>query len=158
MKSSICRIVCLVVTLVFSVQTVQAAFPLNSEIEHSAIVKSEKRSFDEFINTTIEKYKLPAPPVSDGSTNGSPALSITSLALAVSSLATIILAFELFAFLLLIPAAALGITAIILGAMGARRRPLRGVGMAGMILGIVDVSILLVVGFAALIFAGFTGQ
>lgn len=145
----------LVFAVMFCGGQAYTAFPVHASEEVS--VRTEKRSFDEFINATIEKYNLPAPPY-NGDGSDSPALSIASLGLAIGGLAAIVVAIASLMWVLLIPAGLMGITAIILGAMGSRRQPLRGLGIAGFALGIVDLSVLLVIGFFALLFAAFTGM
>ncbi|WP_276133440.1 hypothetical protein [Polluticoccus soli] len=156
MKNLIYPVICFLIALVFSPEPVSAAFPVNADAEIS--VKTEKRSFDEFINATVAKYNLPAPPY-NGEGADNPALSIASLGLAIGGLAAIAVALYSLMWVLLIPAGLLGIASIILGAMGARRRPLRGIGIAGFSLGIVDLSILVVIGifafFVALLLGGF---
>lgn len=149
MKNHISSIIIVLMISVLGLQPTYAAFPAHAE--NNTAVKTEKRSFDKLINETIEKYNLPAPRISDGASDGGGALSIVSLALGVVGLAAIIAAFAAFAPALLAVAAGCGIAAIILGAMGSRRRPLRGVGIAGFALGIVDVSILLVILFITLL-------
>ncbi|MCD6063533.1 MAG: hypothetical protein K0R82_1444 [Flavipsychrobacter sp.] len=157
MKNLICSIVLVMTGLLLNIEPAYAAFPTQDELAVS--VETEKRSFEEFINVTIEKYHLPAPPIGDGGVEGNSALSIASLALGVAGFAAIVISLSFFPLwgLVLAGGAALGIAAIILGAMGSRRRPLRGIGIAGFVMGIIDVSILLVVGFFALLLAVFLG-
>ncbi|MCD6063534.1 MAG: hypothetical protein K0R82_1445 [Flavipsychrobacter sp.] len=156
MKNLIYSIVLLVLALISTTQPAHAAFPAYYEPAVSA--KTEKRSFEEFINATIEKYNLPVPAMSDGEVEGSGALSIAALALAIAGFGALLLAAHLWAAFWLIPATVFGITAIVLGAIGMRRRPLRGMGIAALALGVVDVAILLIIGFFAFIFAILNGD
>lgn len=149
MRNPFYVILLLMTCLCFSHAT-YAAFPACKEESNNAVVV-KKQSFDDLINSTIEKYRLPVPPYRGDAENGSGVLSIVSLVLGIAGLASIIGAFAAIAPALLGVAAACGIAAIILGAMGAHRRPLRGVGIAGFVMGIIDMSILLVIGLIALL-------
>lgn len=148
MRNSFYVILLLMASLCFS-NVSYAAFPSKRESNH--VVVTKRQSFDELINNTIEKYRLPVPPYGDDAGDGAGALSIVALLLGIGGLASIVAAFAAVAPALLVVAGVCGLAAIILGAMGSRRRPLRGMGIAGFVLGIIDLSVLLVIAMITLL-------
>lgn len=142
MRNPFYVILLLMASLCFSTAS-YAAFPAKRESSGAVITK--RQSFDELINNTIEKYRLPVPPYGGDASEGSGVLSIVALLLGIGGVASIIAAFAVVAPELLIVAGLCGLGAIIMGAMGSRRRPLRGFGIAGFVLGIIDMSVLLAI-------------
>ncbi|MCD6063535.1 MAG: hypothetical protein K0R82_1446 [Flavipsychrobacter sp.] len=157
MKILFYSLVCATIALFFSVQPVRAAFPSHTEATHNVSTKTERRSFEEFINATIQKYSLPVPPVGDAVGNDGGILNIISFALGLGGLAAILVGAFVPAMtaILITIAVGLGIGAIITGAKGKKRGPLRGLGVAGFILGIIDLAALVIALLALIVVLAF---
>lgn len=152
MKNLINAVVCVMAALFFCTQTVHAAFPVHTVTESNKSVTTEKRSFEEFVNAAIEKYNLPVPPVREATGEDGGLLNILSLSLGAGGIIALVamVVAPAAVWVLLAAAVGLGIAAIVTGAMGMKRRPLRGLGIAGFVMGIGTLSFLLVVALFAL--------
>lgn len=91
------------------------------------------------------------------------ALGATSLILSSVGMASILAAFivasttaSAIVLPLLVIAFALGLTGLITGAKAVRRKEGKGMGIAGVVLGIVDISIVAVISFLAILIASIT--
>ncbi|WP_276133441.1 hypothetical protein [Polluticoccus soli] len=152
MKNFIYAIVCLSMMLTFPERTAYAAFPIKAGEEISA--KTERRSFDELVNTAIERFHLPLKPTRDITETKGKVLNIVSFALGFTGAGAItVAAFAPAAALTLLAlATGMGIAAIITGVKGSESdAPLKGLGIAGYVLGIIDLTALLIVLIATVV-------
>ncbi|MCD6063536.1 MAG: hypothetical protein K0R82_1447 [Flavipsychrobacter sp.] len=154
MKNFICSILALLGFVLYT-ETTYAAFPAHSEPAVS--VKTEKRSFREFINSAIERHQLPAPAVGDETDEGGKFLNLFAFGLGMTGLIALIAAFLVPTFIWVLGTVAVvtGVAAIIAGDKGMERSPLRGLGTTGFVLGIINLSLVFIALVAALFFLAF---
>jgi hypothetical protein len=148
----------LLAAVILSTSNSYAAFPISAENTTEAPVteSTRKRSFDQLIDQTIEKYNLPTPKPF-GEAAETPVFGILSFVLGLTGLAAFVGAFVVASPLLLIGTLLCGIGALVLGIIG-RKKPLRGFAIAGFALGIVDLVLLLVMAIILLIIAAILGE
>jgi hypothetical protein len=119
-----------------------AAFPMHEQDNNAVVYK--KRSFDEFVNTAIERYHLPVPEINEPADAGDTGLlSILSFVFGTTGFIALVGAAFASSPILLVLALMLGIAGIVLGAKGSKHSRLRGLGIAGLVMGIVDVGLIL---------------
>jgi hypothetical protein len=151
MQNPVYFLLLLMTCLCFS-YTGHAAFPMHQQENNAAVYK--KQSFNKFANTVIEKYHLPLLHVDNGTNKRQIILSIVSLALGIAGFVSIFGAYASLAPIQVGLVVVCGITAIILGAVGAKHKPLKGVSIAGFIMGIIDISAIVAIGLLALALEG----
>lgn len=155
MKNFIYVILCGMMAFFVPVPTSYAAFPVHAG-KHSISIKTEER-FEAFVNAAIGKYHRPIPPVRDTEDEGGKVLNLLAFGLGVTSVVALITAFlePTFVFALGGYALMAAIAAIITGDKAMELRPLRGLGTTGFVLGIINLSAIVLIGVLALLYLFF---
>ncbi len=144
-----------------------AAFPKYStnetsiEAPHINITSTDTIKKKQIMDDEDEADEIDSQPIAEPHKNN--ALGATSLILSSVGMASIVAAFivasttaSAVVLPLLVIAFALGLTGLITGAKAVRRKEGKGMGIAGLVLGIVDISIVAVISFLAVLIASIT--
>lgn len=110
------------------------------EQEDNAIV-NKTRLFDVFTHAIIEKHRSSARPGAADANRNWGLFNILSLAFAIGSIGIIVASLTFASSALISLAIASAIAAIALGIVSRRRTPLRGFGIAGIVIGAIDILV-----------------